>query len=74
LTTSDHTLQSIQEKIKWADMMSEANRKHKKEVEDRVEEVKKTMKVIKAGCGIAILFFFQHTTVSLISIFLGCSQ
>ncbi|XP_078148248.1 proteasome component (PCI) domain protein isoform X2 [Carex rostrata] len=44
LTTSDHMLQSIQEKIKWADTMSEASRKHKKEVEDRVEEVKKTLK------------------------------
>ncbi|KAJ4744725.1 COP9 signalosome complex subunit 7 [Rhynchospora pubera] len=45
LGTSDNMLQSIQEKIKWADMMSEANRKHKKEVEDRTEEVKKTLKV-----------------------------
>jgi predicted protein tyrosine phosphatase len=61
-------LQSIQEKIKWADMMSEENRKHKKDVEDRVEEVKKTMKVIKAGCGNAILFYFQNTIVSLTSI------
>ncbi|XP_057499545.1 COP9 signalosome complex subunit 7-like isoform X1 [Actinidia eriantha] len=43
LTTSDHLLISIQEKIKWADSMSELDKKHKKEVEERVEEVKKSL-------------------------------
>lgn len=43
LTTSDNLLISIQEKIKWADSMSELDKKHQKEVEDRVEEVKKSL-------------------------------
>lgn len=43
LTTSDNLLVSIQEKIKWADTMSESDKKHRKEVEDRVEEVKKSL-------------------------------
>ncbi|KAL9234349.1 hypothetical protein vseg_009229 [Gypsophila vaccaria] len=47
LTTSDNLLQTIQDKIKWADAMSESNIKHKKEVEDRVEELKKTLSLKK---------------------------
>lgn len=43
LATSDNLLISIQEKIKWADGMSELDKKHRKEVEDRVEEVKKSL-------------------------------
>ncbi|KAE8694195.1 COP9 signalosome complex subunit 7 [Hibiscus syriacus] len=43
LETSDNLLISIQEKIKWADAMSELDKKHRKEVEDRVEEVKKSI-------------------------------
>lgn len=43
LTTSDNLLISIQEKIKWADSMGEVDKKHKKEVEERVEEVKKSL-------------------------------
>ncbi|OMO69599.1 hypothetical protein CCACVL1_19392 [Corchorus capsularis] len=43
LATSDNLLISIQEKIKWADTMSESDKKHRKEVEDRVEEVKKSL-------------------------------
>ncbi|XP_021756400.1 COP9 signalosome complex subunit 7-like isoform X1 [Chenopodium quinoa] len=43
LATSDNLLLTIQEKIKWADTMSEVDKKHKKEVEERVEEVKKTV-------------------------------
>ncbi|XP_021280915.1 COP9 signalosome complex subunit 7 isoform X1 [Herrania umbratica] len=43
LDTSDNLLISIQEKIKWADTMSELDKKHRKEVEDRVEEVKKSI-------------------------------
>ncbi|MCD7451508.1 COP9 signalosome complex subunit 7 [Datura stramonium] len=43
LTTSDNLLVSIQEKIKWADTMSEVDKKHRKEVEERVDEVKKSL-------------------------------
>ncbi|KAL0425749.1 UNVERIFIED_CONTAM: COP9 signalosome complex subunit [Sesamum radiatum] len=43
LSTSENLLVSIQEKIKWADTMSEIDKKHKKEVDERVEEVKKTL-------------------------------
>ncbi|KAI4354702.1 hypothetical protein L6164_003547 [Bauhinia variegata] len=43
LTTSENLLVSIQEKIKWADTMSEMDKKHKKEVEDKVDEVKKSL-------------------------------
>ncbi|KAK1304594.1 COP9 signalosome complex subunit 7 [Acorus calamus] len=44
LSMSDSLLHSIQEKIKWADIMSEADKKHRKDIEDKVEEVKKHMK------------------------------
>ncbi|XP_010919718.2 COP9 signalosome complex subunit 7 isoform X1 [Elaeis guineensis] len=44
LDTSDNLLYLIQEKIKWADTMSEATKKHRKEIEDKVEEVKKSLK------------------------------
>ncbi|KAI3444794.1 hypothetical protein Pfo_001459 [Paulownia fortunei] len=43
LSTSENLLVSIQEKIKWADSMSEIDKKHRKEVDERVEEVKKTL-------------------------------
>ncbi|PIN22783.1 COP9 signalosome, subunit CSN7 [Handroanthus impetiginosus] len=43
LSTSDNLLVSIQEKIKWADTMGEMEKKHKKETDERVEEVKKTL-------------------------------
>ncbi|KAL5159461.1 COP9 signalosome complex subunit 7 [Glycine soja] len=43
LTTSENLLVSIQEKIKWADAMSEIDKKHRKEVEEKVEEVKKSI-------------------------------
>lgn len=43
LTTSENLLSTIQEKIKWADNMSELDQKHKKEVEERIEEVKKSL-------------------------------
>lgn len=43
LTTSDNLLVSIQEKIKWADSMGEMDKKHRKETDERVEEVKKTL-------------------------------
>ncbi|GKU88493.1 hypothetical protein SLEP1_g2752 [Rubroshorea leprosula] len=43
LATSDNLLITIQEKIKWADTMSELDKKHGKDIEDRVEEVKKSL-------------------------------
>lgn len=45
--------------------MSEANRKHKKEVEDKVEEVKKTLKVIKANCQNCNSLLLSNTVISL---------
>ncbi|XP_077235326.1 COP9 signalosome complex subunit 7-like isoform X4 [Tasmannia lanceolata] len=46
LNTSDNLLISIQEKIKWADTMSELDKKHRKEIEDKVEDVKKNLKTL----------------------------
>lgn len=43
LGTSDNLLISIQDKIKWADNMSELDKKHRKEVDERLEEVKKSL-------------------------------
>ncbi|MCO5605913.1 hypothetical protein L7F22_060099 [Adiantum nelumboides] len=44
LSMSDNLLLAIQEKIKWADSMNEINLKHKKEVEDKAEELHKNIK------------------------------
>ncbi|XP_020577378.1 COP9 signalosome complex subunit 7 isoform X2 [Phalaenopsis equestris] len=44
LSLSDNLLHSIQDKIKWADNMSEYHKKHRKEIEDKVEDVKKSLK------------------------------
>jgi COP9 signalosome complex subunit 7 len=35
----DNLLLTIQEKLKWADIMSEVNKHHKKEVEDKAEQI-----------------------------------
>ncbi|CAN8310790.1 unnamed protein product [Cochlearia groenlandica] len=43
LNTSENLLVSIQDKIKWADNMSELDKKHCKEAEEGVEEVKKSL-------------------------------
>lgn len=43
LNTSENLLVSIQDKIKWADNMSEMDKKHRKEAEEGVEEVKKSL-------------------------------
>lgn len=43
LGTSDNLLITIQEKIKWADAMSELDKKHKKENEERLEEAKNVL-------------------------------
>jgi len=47
LGSSDNLLLTIQEKIKWADSMSEQDRRHKKEVEDKAEEMRKSIKVCR---------------------------
>lgn len=63
LTTSDNLLISIQEKIKWADSMSEVDKKHKKEVEERVEEVKKSLSTkvrIWVLLSFSVPFFTLH--------------
>ncbi|CAA7410979.1 unnamed protein product [Spirodela intermedia] len=44
LSTSDSLLNSIQDKIKWADMMSEEHKKHRKDIEEKVDEMKKSLK------------------------------
>ncbi|CAM6091837.1 unnamed protein product [Calypogeia fissa] len=44
LGNTDSLLLAIQDKIKWADSMSDLDRKHKKEVEDRAEELRKSIK------------------------------
>lgn len=43
LNTSENLLVSIQDKIKWADNMSEMDKKHRKEAEESVEEMKKSL-------------------------------
>ncbi|KAK9144604.1 hypothetical protein Sjap_004507 [Stephania japonica] len=48
LGTSDNLLLSIQEKIKWADTMGEIDNKHRKEVEDRLEELKSSLPLKQA--------------------------
>jgi COP9 signalosome complex subunit 7 len=37
LDNFDNLLLTIQEKIKWADIMSEVDKHHKKEIEDKAE-------------------------------------
>ncbi|RVW32309.1 COP9 signalosome complex subunit 7 [Vitis vinifera] len=65
LGTSDNLLLSIQEKIKWADTMSELDKKHRKEVEERVEEVKKSfsVKVKVTHCKQADIDFRGHEEI-----------
>ncbi|KAJ0105267.1 hypothetical protein Patl1_18421 [Pistacia atlantica] len=43
LDNSDNLLSTIEEKIKWAEMMSEADKNHKKEVKSRLQEAKKSL-------------------------------
>ncbi|WJX77238.1 COP9 signalosome complex subunit 7, variant 2 [Trifolium repens] len=58
LSTSENMLVSIQDKIKWADSMSEIDKKHRKDVEEKVDEVKKTLfKAIL--CNLKCLLFFM---------------
>ncbi|KAF5768632.1 hypothetical protein HanXRQr2_Chr14g0638631 [Helianthus annuus] len=55
LSTSDNLLITIQDKIKWADTMSEMDKKHKKEAGERMEEMKKTIS-LKVSC----IYFSHH--------------
>lgn len=48
LSTSDSLLITIQEKIKWADTMSELDKKHKKENDERLEEAKNALSLKQA--------------------------
>ncbi|XP_051146791.1 COP9 signalosome complex subunit 7-like isoform X1 [Andrographis paniculata] len=43
LSTSENLLVSIQDKIKWADTMSEQDKTHKKDIDEKVDEMKKTL-------------------------------
>ncbi|KAG2320418.1 hypothetical protein Bca52824_013631 [Brassica carinata] len=43
LNTSENLLGSIQDMLKWADNMSEMDKKHRKEAEEGVEEVKRSL-------------------------------
>ncbi|GER31162.1 COP9 complex subunit 7a [Striga asiatica] len=65
LSTSESLLGSIQEKIKLADTMNEIDKKHKKEVEEKVDEVKKTLS-LKANAkyrGYYEELYFEHDRV-----------
>lgn len=57
LSTSENMLVSIQDKIKWADSMSEVDKKHRKEVEEKVDEVKKS--IFKVGW----IYFYCFTSL-----------
>ncbi|CAL5381279.1 unnamed protein product [Camellia sinensis] len=64
LTTSDNLLITIQEKIKWADSMSEVDKKHRKEVEERVDEVKKSISLKEVKhCEQADIDFRGHEEI-----------
>ncbi|KAL5150593.1 COP9 signalosome complex subunit 7 [Glycine soja] len=64
LSTSENMLVSIQEKIKWADAMSEIDKKHRKDVEEKVEEVKKSIfKVEVTHCKQADIDFRGHEEI-----------
>lgn len=63
LGTSDNLLLTIEEKIKWADSMSEVDKKHKKEVEERLEEVKKTISH-KVWNSFLLLFIIYWSGIS----------
>nr|GMD27228.1 COP9 signalosome complex subunit 7-like isoform X3 [Ipomoea batatas] len=65
LTTSDNLLVSIQEKIKWADTMSELDKKHKKDMEEKVEDVKKSLS-FKSQCTLHLeeLQTYSYATLS----------
>ncbi|KAL6569298.1 COP9 signalosome complex subunit 7 [Orobanche minor] len=63
LSTSESLLGSIQEKIKWADTMNEMDKKHRKEVDERVEEVKRTLSLKEVTNKQADIEFRGHDEV-----------
>jgi len=63
LGTSDNLLHTIQEKIKWADTMSEENKKHRKEIEEKVEDAKKSFKVSPMICILFLCSSIGHLHV-----------
>ncbi|TYH04820.1 hypothetical protein ES288_A08G035600v1 [Gossypium darwinii] len=66
LATSDNLLVTIQDKIKWADTMSELDKKHRKELEDRVMEVKKAVSVKTASRPILTSKGSMKSTLNLV--------
>ncbi|GJU90021.1 D-cysteine desulfhydrase 2, mitochondrial [Tanacetum coccineum] len=66
LGTSDNLLITIQEKIKWADTMSELDKKHKKENVERLEEAKNVLSTSN------ILFILPAVTYLLFGKFAAC--
>nr|KJB21941.1 hypothetical protein B456_004G039100 [Gossypium raimondii] len=66
LATSDNLLVTIQDKIKWADTMSELDKKHRKELEDRVLEVKKAVSVKTASRPILASKGSMKSTLNLV--------
>lgn len=58
LNNTDNLLLAIQDKIKWADSMSDLDRKHKKEVEEKAEELRKSIKV--SGVRLGANFFMYR--------------
>ncbi|KAK8630383.1 hypothetical protein V6N13_079179 [Hibiscus sabdariffa] len=59
LAVSDNLLITIQDKIKWADTMSELDKKHQKELEDRVMEVKKSVAIKEKASNVLKI---EHAT------------
>lgn len=67
LSASEDLLASIQDRIKWADNMSEVDSSNRKQVEERVEEVKK-FRSMKVPClSIRLSLFCTYWS------FVGCS-
>ncbi|KAL6494131.1 COP9 signalosome complex subunit 7 [Orobanche gracilis] len=64
LSTSESLLGSIQEKIKWADTMNEMDKKHRKEVDERVEEAKRTLSLKEVTNKQANIEFRGHDVFS----------
>lgn len=65
LSTSDNLLISIQEKIKWADTMNELDKKHQKDLEDKVDEVKKSLSLKKSHTVNRPMLTFECTRSTL---------
>lgn len=51
MSTSENLLVSIEERIKWADATSEIDKKHRKDVKETAEEIKKCLPQVDAEFG-----------------------